>query len=264
MDTLAAALKLEGQGVISIVGGGGKTTLMYRLAGELCQSGATVLTTTTTRINLPWTDQSPNLIVAGSPETVLKKAERLITVDRHIAAASAYVSAQAKLKGFTTTGIQRFWQSGIFDWILVEADGAAQKPLKAPADHEPVVPPISNWLIALVGLDAVGKPLDTKWVFRPHIYSHLTGLPMGSAISAESVVACLNHPDGLTKGCPIHAHLRVFLNKADIPGCVQEGRNIARLYLAGTKKQPVRVIIGKLASPEPVVEIFDLDDREKP
>ena len=51
-------------GVISLVGAGGKTTLMFRLARELADTGERVLTTTTTRILRPTKEQSASVVVS--------------------------------------------------------------------------------------------------------------------------------------------------------------------------------------------------------
>ena len=65
---------LEAGGVISLVGAGGKTSLMFRLAQELSAEGATVLTTTTTRIFMPGQGQSRCVILADTAEKILERA----------------------------------------------------------------------------------------------------------------------------------------------------------------------------------------------
>ena len=47
---LSRALRIRPTEVVVLVGGGGKTTLMFRLADELVASGSRVVTTMTTRI----------------------------------------------------------------------------------------------------------------------------------------------------------------------------------------------------------------------
>jgi len=48
--TLADALGLAANDVVAIVGGGGKSTAMFRLAREMLERGGRAITTTTTRI----------------------------------------------------------------------------------------------------------------------------------------------------------------------------------------------------------------------
>ena len=47
---LADALDMTGDEVVALVGGGGKTTAMFRLAREMVEKGGSAITTTTTRI----------------------------------------------------------------------------------------------------------------------------------------------------------------------------------------------------------------------
>ena len=56
-SVMSRALDLPGTGLLAIVGAGGKTSLMFRLATELTAGGARVACTTTTRIFPPAPDQ---------------------------------------------------------------------------------------------------------------------------------------------------------------------------------------------------------------
>ena len=48
--TLADALGVTGAEVVALVGGGGKSTAMFRLAREMVDKGGQAITTTTTKI----------------------------------------------------------------------------------------------------------------------------------------------------------------------------------------------------------------------
>ena len=63
--------------------------------------------------------------------------------------------------------------------FLVEADGAARKPLKAPAAHEPVLPEPLDCCVAVVGLDSVGQPLDDGHVHRSALVCAAAGQEPG-------------------------------------------------------------------------------------
>ena len=239
-------LALRGGGVISIVGGGGKTTLMERLAREIQARGETVLVTTTTRILLPRGERPGRVIISGQTGTVLERAKDLLSESRRVTAASAYVSSDNKLIGFRAEQIDELKQGNLFDWIVVEADGARQLPLKAPATHEPVFPPSSRWVVAVVGLDAIGRPLTEEWVFRSRLFAEITGLAPGTAITEESVAAALIHENGLMKDCPAGALKYVFLNKAETEDRRLKGRQIARILQERAPMKLERVIIGAL------------------
>ncbi len=135
MTNLKDALTLKKGGVVSLVGACGKTSLMYRLAHELTADGAMVLTTTTTKIFAPTEEQSPRLILSASPGRILDEAKKNMGFQRHITAAFGKTAVENKLEGFSPEIIDRLWEAGVFQWILVEGDGALNWPLKAPAVH---------------------------------------------------------------------------------------------------------------------------------
>jgi probable selenium-dependent hydroxylase accessory protein YqeC len=217
----------EPQGVISFVGGGGKTSLMFHLAGLLALSGFRVLTTTTTRIFIPTPEQSDTVIVDGNPHSVLRLASCGLKNSGQITAAAMHMAERGKLKGFDPNDIKVFEESGLFDWILVEADGAAGRPLKAPAEHEPAVPSCSTVLVAMAGLDILGKPLSEDLVFRSALAGDLMGLAEGDTVTESALVRLFAHPLGPFKGAPTGSRRFIFLNKADNPNLIASGARVA-------------------------------------
>ncbi len=263
MVTLREALTLEKGGVVSFVGAGGKTSLMFRIAHELSSAGETVLTTTTTKILMPSKDQSPHVILSDSSGEVLDKARDLIKKNLHISAASQRTdSPLGKIAGFEPEVIDGIWKAGIFRWILVEADGASRRPLKAPAFYEPVIPDCSGLLIGIIGLKCIGKPLDERWVFRHKIYAEITGLKPEEPVTEESVAAALIDQNGIMKGCPSHTKKIVFLNMADNQKLVESGRKIAGILCKTRIEGLKRVVIGKALHEPPVVEYHDVSEEE--
>jgi len=100
-DQLRDALLLKGGGVVSLVGAGGKTSLMFRLAQELSAAGETVLTTTTTRIFMPEEGQSRCVILADTAEKILERAAPELNEHRHLTAAAGLSVDPGKLAGLT-------------------------------------------------------------------------------------------------------------------------------------------------------------------
>jgi probable selenium-dependent hydroxylase accessory protein YqeC len=246
MTLLADIMDLRGGGVVSIVGGGGKTTLMERLAGEITARDETVLVTTTTRIMMPPDERPERVIISRQTGAVLEQAKDLLPICGRLTAASSCLADDGKLIGFGPEQIGELEQGHLFDWILVEADGARRLPLKAPAPHEPVIPLSSRQVVAVVGLDAIDRPLTDEWVFRSSLFAQITGLAPGATITEESVAAALLHEQGILKDCPAGAVQYVFLNKAETADRRSQGRRIARIL---QEKAPMRfkqVIIGAL------------------
>lgn len=240
------ALALEHTGVISIVGAGGKTSLMYSLARELAAAGRRVLTTTTTRILAPSSDQSPAAIVERTPEKIVEKAERLLENYAHLTAASEYMEGNTKLKGLDFSAIQHVVQSNLFDFIVIEADGAARRSLKACAPHEPVVPPFSDRVVAMAGLDVVAKPLTEEWVFRSTIFSRITGLELLQAVTEASISSAIIHDMASVAVTGQKTMKIVFLNKADNLRALLAGERIAALIRKNGSTVFHRTVIGEL------------------
>jgi probable selenium-dependent hydroxylase accessory protein YqeC len=104
----------------------------------------------------------------------------------------------------------------LFDIVLVEADGSKGLPVKAPASHEPVVPASSSIVIGVVGLDALGRPMDEHIVHRPEFFGPLVGCAPGERITAAHIARLANSTNGLFKNAPAKAMRAVLLNKADL------------------------------------------------
>ena len=120
-----------------------------------------------------------------------------------------------KILGFSGKTVDQLWKSGRFDWIIVEADGAKRKPLKACNAAEPVIPNCTEHLILVAGLDALGHPLCEDHVHRALIFSQNSGLSLGTpldtmhmarGLAVEMQKIDLVHPGALKY---------VVLNKAD-------------------------------------------------
>ena len=256
MASLRHSLNLKNGGVISLVGAGGKTALMFRLARELSGPGDPVLSTTTTKIYMPNRKQSSVVMISESARALMKEARTLLKHYPHISAGGRLIPFQNKLKGLPPETIDEIWQSRVFRWVLVEADGAAGRPVKAPAFHEPVIPQSTKWVIGIVGLEAVGKPLTEKWAFRPQLFSKVTGLAPGETISESSIADMLMSADGIFKNAPVGARRFVFLNQADSEERLETGRRIANLITSKKKTGFAGVLIGQTLYDPPVKEYY--------
>lgn len=255
---LAESLLLAGGGVVSLVGAGGKTSLMYRLAHELARSGQTVLTTTTTHIHPPAPEQCAVCILTPNADRILERAGEALRRQRHITAAAGSAAGSGKLSGLAPVEIERLKAARVFDWIIVEADGAAGRPLKAPAAHEPVIPLCSGWTVGVVGLQALGQPLIDPMVFRVDAFARLTGLAPGAAVTAEAIAAACGHASGLFKGAPADCRCLAFLNRADSSDRKAAAARIAALIKRNGGSRVRRVIVGQVLDEPPVSAVFDL------
>ena len=259
MVSLREGLMLEDGGVVSLVGGGGKTTLMFKLARELSMAGEPVLTTTTTKIFEPSLDQAGGVILSDSVTNILDRAGEMLDRQLHLTTAVGKLPESGKLYGFRPEIIGELWNAGLFQWIIVEADGAAGKPLKAPAAHEPVIPACTQRLVAMVGLNGVGQPLTERLVFRPAQFARLTGLRLGSNVTDSNIADVLIRNEGLFKDFRPEVRRIAFLNQADVGENFSTGQRVARILSRRKNTGLTRVVIGQILFDPPVLEVYDLD-----
>jgi len=142
------------------------------------------------------------------------------------------------------------------DYIIVEADGAAGRPVKAPREQEPVMPSNTTLVVAILGVDGVGTELDEKNVFQPDLISRLTGVPLGQRIDAESMATLMTHPEGIFKGAPASSRVVAFLNKVDLAGGLDKAEDVAKRILEKKHPRVERVVLGQLRCDPPVAKVY--------
>jgi probable selenium-dependent hydroxylase accessory protein YqeC len=169
--------------------------------------------------------------------------DRLDPVPAHLTVLTPVIDHPEKRTGLSPSDIDTLAASGRFRWIIVEGDGAARKPLKAPAAHEPVIPGCCTHVIVVAGMDGLGNPLDEAHVHRADLFSKLSGSPLGEAVTPEALARVVNHPQGGRKGVPGDALLTLFLNKTDQWGRRPVAEAISR-YLKNTNGLDLRVVAG--------------------
>lgn len=260
-DTLKNILHLNRRGVISIIGAGGKTSLMFRLAKELSDSGKTVLATTTTKIFMPDKDVSPHTTITGSIDELVLNSETLFKRYPYFSAGSEHDVTTGKLNGFGPDAIKQLWQSAVFDWIIVEADGAKRLPLKSTGTHEPVIPEVTTHLILVTGLDAVNTPLDDKHVHRAALFSKNTGLPVGEPITEPFIATSIAIELKKAEKLSYPSSTAVILNKADTQTRRTSGQKIAGFLK--TNQSINQIIIASLKAQTAVKDFFILQKTIK-
>jgi probable selenium-dependent hydroxylase accessory protein YqeC len=221
----------ESDKTISIVGGGGKTSLMFLLAQAFQAKGLNVVTTTTTRILKPTSQQTGGLAYyndGGFQDTLQDCLKRY----GHVTVAHHLLPTGNKLQGLTCAQVKQILNQSSVDRMIIEADGARQLSFKAPGSDEPVVLESTDVFISVVGLDIIAKSLEDANVFRAGLVSSRTGLEMGAEITPQTIARLAIHPQGLLKGCPKKARSYIFLNKTDIP----DGKNKALSVIKEAKK----------------------------
>lgn len=197
-------------GVTAVIGGGGKTTLL-RTLGEELSAGCSVLLCTTTKI-LPF----PGLPCAHDLEELeaLGQGHRLLCMGREVPGTGKLTAPDVPLE----------WLAERFDYVLVEADGAARRPMKAHASHEPVIPDAANQVICVVGASGFGQPVSQA-AHRPELYAGLAGVAVDAPVTPETEAAVLMKEA---------LHHKIYVNQVE----TEKSRSDARA-LAGLLNCPV-------------------------
>ncbi len=255
--SLIESLDLKTKEVISLVGAGGKTTLMFRLARELLLTGKKVVTTTTTKILEPSSEETPCLFVNSDEEKLRQLALHHISQFGHITLARDRLDL-GKLDGISPDLVGLLSKSSEIDMVIIEADGAAGRPVKAPREWEPVIPSVTTSVIGLLGVDGVGKELNEENLFQAERISRLTGISMGEKMTCEGLAILMVHPQGIFKGAPPLSRKVAFINKVDVPEGMIKGREIGKEILRRGSAEIERVILGELKGKLPVAEVMFL------
>ncbi|MCS7284016.1 MAG: selenium cofactor biosynthesis protein YqeC, partial [Anaerolineae bacterium] len=259
---LQTALDIQPGELIALVGAGGKTTTIWRLLRSLVAQGERVVFTTTTHIFKP--RQAP-LLLDPSPDPaliamVLVKWKAILLAaglgeegEPQMAAQAPYPATPRKLVGLDPDVVSDLAQRLPGVTWLVEADGAKGRGLKAPADHEPVIPRSSQRVIIVGNLDVLGLPLDETTVHRPERAAALLRIPVGTPITPEIVSGLIGHAQGGLKGIPPEATAVALLTqRGERPR--PEADAIARHLLLG--RRIGRVVLANLRAPHPVLEVW--------
>jgi len=246
------ALGVSGDDVVALVGGGGKTSAMFRLAREIVDKGGTVITTTTTRIFAAQIALAPSHVPAG--DATRERVAAALAQHRHTLVVGATNPRDGKADGISLelfTSLRR-WFPGVA--IVNEADGSRMRPFKAPAAHEPVIPVETTLVVPVVGADVLGKTLDAESVHRAELVSALSGASLGSTITPEVVARVLAHRAGGLKGVPPGARVVVVINKVETLADRGLAHETAERLLGESTIESV--ILAELRAEPPVLEVF--------
>ena len=206
-------MKTTSPHILSLVGGGGKTTTMFVLAERFAAEGKKVLVTTTTHIRRP-----DNGFAEDAEGVRARWAEgRYAVLGTRASTGKLSMPPEALLRTLMEEA----------DLVLIEADGAKRLPCKVPAAHEPVILPECGTVLAVAGMDAVGQPL-AQACFRTEEAQALLGKGPGERLTPEDLARILASERGARKGVGSRAY-HVVLNKCDDPERTAAALEIRRL-----------------------------------
>jgi probable selenium-dependent hydroxylase accessory protein YqeC len=235
--------------VVAIVGGGGKTSLLYRLGEEAVGLGRATIIAGTTRFtprSLPGLETT--MIEAGD-DTIIDAARDALSPDRPLVLHSGG-GTKGRLQPITPEVADALAVLPELGLLALEADGSKMLPFKAPGEHEPVIPSAVTHVVAVVGVRALDAPLDDEHVHRPEQVRAIVGPE--ERCTAEVIARVLADE----RGGRSHVGDReysVMVNQADVDPVAAHGLAEA-IRAAGVH----RVIVASLHDRErPVLEVLD-------
>ena len=210
---------------ICLVGGGGKTTVMYELAAALAACGRRVLVLTSTHILCP---------ADGSFAADVPAVQNLWQQGRY-----AVIGTPELSTGKLTAPPQDLYEALKLqaDVILCEADGSKHHPCKAPAAHEPVLLPDSDIVLAVVGMDALGNSLQQACQ-RPQPAAAFLGCSLDSVIDEQMLAALLLSDQGSRKNVGTRTYY-IVLNKCDLIKAAQQEEMLRLLVGEGIDERRI-------------------------
>lgn len=231
-------------GVVSIVGAGGKKSTLYALASELERA----VVTATVRIPL-FDDRVDRLEVIGDPTHLVRTNDAW-----PLGLVPGSDGDRERYLGYDCETIDALASSTDVP-ILIKADGARTRWLKAPNEEEPQIPSATDLVIPVVSARIVGEPLDTELVHRPERVAAITERSIGESIRIEDVVTTLTHDRGGLKDVPADARVVPLINMVDDD---DDLATTAREIAIGVLTHPRidRIVLGRMDR-ERVVEIVD-------
>ena len=130
------------------------------------------------------------------------------------------------------------WRRRGFDLVLIEADGAATRPLKGWREDEPVIPEYTSITIGVLDISTIGHIFTSELVHRHQHFSELVGADLHEPIALGHLLRLVAHERGLFARALGREVL--YINKVES----QEEQVNARLLRS--QLDDIRVVAGSL------------------
>ena len=192
---------------IALLGGGGKTALLHKLADEFAKYYTTVLQTSLTKTAFHPSDKP--LILNGIN---IDKLESL-KFERNPLFIIGEKLTNEKLKGISETDLNRIRQQ--FDITIFECDGARNKPLKAHTEYDPIVPQFTTHAIIIVGADVVKTKINDGYVHRPELFCKTWNVEPNFKLDIDFIIKVLTSKKGYFSKLKHNVEISYFVNKWD-------------------------------------------------
>jgi len=188
-NNLLSALNLSG-GVVSLIGAGGKKTTMYELASLF--DGRVALTSTSHMFQYDETKVDLVTIDRNSPLE--------FNLDARVVAYAGPTETRNRVGGLMPSQIETIWRKGNYGLVIIKADGARSRMIKAPADHEPLIPDFTQLVLPLTSGMVIGQSLTSLIAHRVDLLAETLDLEVGDTIKPLHLAKLISSPKGSLRG----------------------------------------------------------------
>lgn len=195
--------------IISLVGGGGKSTLLACLADCFAARGMRAVVMTTTRMACP-------------AHVCMSVEDCRVCWARGEHAACGERTENGKFRAPQDALLRELLAEA--DAVIVEADGAHMRACKAPAEHEPVILPESDVVIGVMGVEVLGGMIG-EVCHRPEHVCALLGCTEDHRLTAQDMARILTSEKGTRKNVGERAFY-VVINKCDNEKRIADGMRV--------------------------------------
>ena len=213
--------------VISLVGAGGKKTTLYALARALRGRVALASSSHMAAYDTTVVNEVVTLRVGGLSLPVP-------TSGRIVAFGGEAESAE-RIHGLSFAQIAQLVADPSFDHVLIKADGARARWIKAPAAYEPVVPPGTDRVLYLISAQVIGELLDERIAHRVERIAAVCGTQAGAPLTVEHLATLLASEAGALQGIG-QAELLPVINMVDNNALAAQARAAACRALSKTMR----------------------------
>lgn len=236
------------EGIICAVGAGGKKTTLYALAKR--HPGRIGVTSTVLLPPFPRTLVAKR-VIADDP-TLLPQ---VVAAARSspIVAFARHCEKPGRIAGLHPDRLLAIQAMAGFDALLVKADGARMRSIKAPADYEPVIPEGTRTVLALISAATLGLPLSEQIAHRVEHISAVTGARRGQPLRPEHLARLLASDHGALKGVG-EATVIPILNAVDDEPRREQAVETAQRALEMTGRFD-QVVLAAMHQANPLVQI---------
>ena len=234
--------------IISIVGAGGKTSLLYRLGEEAIATNRSALLSGTTLFTLQKKEIASQQLIAQNNENLLNLLTKG-TFNSQVVIARTGTAPKKRQRPISIETIDKIAKDSQFELIALESDGSKMRSFKTPGSHEPVIPNSATHVVYIVGLSALNKPLNDDYVHRSELVRKIAGPATHCTIEVISKIA--TNLQGGKKGVK-NRDFTILINQSELnPLLATElAKNIHQ-------KEYSRVIVASLKNVHhPILEIY--------